>query len=706
MIAALVGADIPSALVRACGLEPRRIGLCEAENALQDPDVACVVFSHLRACYAQAYHRWYAELRDVRKTPELVLLDLPMTEGPGARAYALARLRQAGDRLSPLTGVRLDEAALLRELRAAVEPSGTTGTVPDSRSPRAVIVGAEEVPDSVYRVTGAGLTVVATEGPAGYGSGAGADAETAGTDPWKILLDRHFARASTTSKASLIRRAEALRALASRAGADTVVFAADPLDDAAAWLRALLLRADAAPRVTTLPELESGGVRPTPQESPAVVAGKRSTPSTSSAARTGREGGRSRKSLAVISTFGAYQREWFASIRSRAAAGEPFAVVNADTPQEILRALDIPFVVNQWWASIVAAKQATPRFRRALAEHGFPTDNEAYSSQGLAALFVPDEEAPWGGLPRPSLLQTVRSEDALVGIFEQWAEAGGADLITFDRSAETRREFPLTWWDDLPDRWEETLEPERLDLMTAQIRESIAVIERRTGRRLDPERLTSVLHLVNEQEEYYRRIRDLVAATSPAPVSIADTMPATMIPQWHRGTEWGRDAARDLHAEVARRVDRGEAVCARERVRVMWVGRGTWQNMRLYQAFGESHGAVFVWSMYLGLAADGYLRYFDRGRDPLRSLAARFLTMGDELRMPSWSAAWHVAEARRHRVDAVVGIADAEPHVLDELEREGLPVLRIRADNLSLDGGGPAEHRIGAFLDEHFGRLR
>src|SRR5262249_41803132 len=46
-----------------------------------------------------------------------------------------------------------------------------------------------------------------------------------------------------------------------------------------------------------------------------------------------------------------------AGLHARVRAGEPLAVVDADTPHELLRTLDVPYVVNQWWASICAAKQ-------------------------------------------------------------------------------------------------------------------------------------------------------------------------------------------------------------------------------------------------------------------------------------------------------------------------------------------------------------
>lgn len=222
-----------------------------------------------------------------------------------------------------------------------------------------------------------------------------------------------------------------------------------------------------------------------------------------------------------------------------------------------------------------------------------------------------------------------------------------------------------------------------------------------SGERFDPARLEEVMTLVNEQEDHYRETRDLIARTVPVPVGIVDTMPATMVPQWHRGTEWARDAARDFHDEVAERVRAGEAACPNERIRLMFVGRGLWSDMQFYQRWEESHGAVFVCSMYLSLAADGYIRRHDRGRDPLRALAARFVTMGDELRMPTWAGAWHVKEARLHQCDGAVALSDADPLVLRALRDAGVAVLELGMDNFSRDEAAEADvdARVAAFLE-------
>ena len=283
---------------------------------------------------------------------------------------------------------------------------------------------------------------------------------------------------------------------------------------------------------------------------------------------------------------------------------------------------------------------------------------------------------------------------------EAWALESGATPMLYERTVDPRWQIDTDWWEILPDRWDEVLEPERLDLLVAELQQVIATIEARTGRRFDEARFIEVMHLVNEQEEYYRKTRDLIAQTIPAPIGIVDSMPATMVPQWHRGTVWGRDAAKAFYEEVAARVAQKQAAVPDEQVRLMWVGRGLWSNTGFYQKWEESHGAIFVWSMYLALAADGYIRNFDRGRDPLRALAARFLTMGDELRMPSWAAPWHVHEAQTHGIDGAVALTDADPFVLRALVAAGIPVLELGVDNYALDraDADELERRIADFI--------
>lgn len=483
-------------------------------------------------------------------------------------------------------------------------------------------------------------------------------------------------------------RAAAVIARMTALGVARAVFVESVGDEAAAWDAGYFART-----------LEAAGFAVERIGAPPPPAPSASTPRSAPRAPDGR---RSRKSLASIASFGAYQRDWFKSVRAEVATGAPLALVNANSPQEILRAMDVPFVVNQWWASIVAAKQQSPRYFQLLRDRDYPSDAEAYSAQGIAAAFDTDpEQAPWGGLPRPAFVQAPIGTHATPRIFDHWGRETGADPFLFERSIESRTDFPIDWWDRLHDDWDSAIEPERLDLMTAELHAVIARIEAMTDRRFDAARFAHIMDLVNEQEDYYRRTRDLIAGAHPAPVSISDTMPATMVPQWHRGTEWARDAARDFYHEVKARHEAGEAACANEKLRLMWVGRGMWSDMGFTQRWEESHGAVFVWSMYLALAADGYIRRTAPGQDPLRALAARFVTMGDELRMPTWAGAWHVREAQSHAVDGAVALSDADPFVLRALRRAGVPVLSLDLDNYNREAsdGDAVDRQIAAFLE-------
>jgi hypothetical protein len=381
--------------------------------------------------------------------------------------------------------------------------------------------------------------------------------------------------------------------------------------------------------------------------------------------------------------FSHHQREWFASVRARVADGEPFAVLSADSPHEIYRAMDIPYVVVQWWSSVISAKQLGPRYLATLAEHGYPDSSEQYNALPFGELLADDpESAPWGGLPKPTILQSALSSDSMRHLFEAWARHSGATFHPIERSVDVRTRVSARWWEELPDNWDAFLPRERLDLLTEELTGLIHTLERTTGRRFDESAFVDAMRLANEQAEDNVAVRDLVAQTTPAPVSAGETMPAVMIPQWHRGSPWARDAAAALRAEISERVEQGVAAHPGEKLRLMWLGRGLWSSLGVYQHFQEQYDAVFVWSMYLGLAADGYLRYFDRGRDPLRALAARFVPVGEELRMPTWSSAWHVKEALLHGIDGVVSLGEDDFFSVRRLEEAGIPVLKINADNV------------------------
>ncbi|MCI7301965.1 MAG: 2-hydroxyacyl-CoA dehydratase family protein [Clostridiales Family XIII bacterium] len=398
------------------------------------------------------------------------------------------------------------------------------------------------------------------------------------------------------------------------------------------------------------------------------------------------KGQRSVKSMEAAKTASKYQKEWFFGLQDRVAGGEPFAYINADVPLEILRAMDIPFVVNQWWAAICSAKQMSPRYFNFLRENGYRDDLCSYCATAFAGSMDPvPEQGPWGGLPRPTLAITRLTCDSQGRIFELLAQKYGAKFYPIENTIPTIA--PDRWWEKAPDNWEELYESERLDAAVEELKGFIRFLEMETGRMFDENQLIKVMNLINEQEGYYKKARDLIADTVPAPVTIADTVNAVMQAQWQRGTQWAADHARKFYEEIKAMVDAGHKACPNEKIRLMWIGRGLWFNLGFYQYFEKKYGAAFIWSMYLAMGADAYIRNHVED-DPLRALAARFIGMEDFLHMPPWNAQWFVSEARHNKIDGVVYLVpencmqavEGSYFITKRLEDAGIPVLQLRAD--------------------------
>ena len=395
---------------------------------------------------------------------------------------------------------------------------------------------------------------------------------------------------------------------------------------------------------------------------------------------------RSVKKLEITREVGRRQKEWFMGLRARVEAGEPFAYVGANAPMELLRAMDIPYVVNQWWTAICSAKQMGPRFYDLLADAGYRNDICSYCAMGYACSLDPKpEEGPWGGLPHPSIVIGAETCSSGIKIEELMGEAFNAE--TFQIQHYHQDVIHDNWWELSCDDWETLIGKNRIDFYEKELRLLIEFLEQKTGRSLDMNQLIETLNNVNEQEGWYRKTRDLIAKTVPAPVTVTDTINAVMQAQWHRGSKWAAESAKSLYEEVKALADNGVAAVKNENVRLLWIGRGLWFNLAFYQHFEEKYGAAFVWTMYLALAADGYIRN-NVEENPIRAIASRFSFLEDILHVPPFNSQWFVKEAQNNQIDGVVFLVpencmnngDFFYNIVWSLEQAGFPVCVLRAD--------------------------
>src|SRR5262245_55406075 len=91
------------------------------------------------------------------------------------------------------------------------------------------------------------------------------------------------------------------------------------------------------------------------------------------------------KQLEATREASGFQKQWFANLRKRVfEERRPYALVQADVPFELFEVLDIPAVSNQWWSSLIAAKQLAPPLIDSMTADGFSNQLCRYCSLGLA----------------------------------------------------------------------------------------------------------------------------------------------------------------------------------------------------------------------------------------------------------------------------------------------------------------------------------
>lgn len=379
--------------------------------------------------------------------------------------------------------------------------------------------------------------------------------------------------------------------------------------------------------------------------------------------------------LAVTRTLRAYQREWFASMRERVEDGAPFAIGAATTPHEIFEALDIEFVADVWYSAVVSARRQSTLYSDFLTDRGFHEGLSRYSALTLATvLHDTHDDKPWGGLPKAGLVTGNLHDRSGQILAEHW----GVPYVGFDVPA--FRTLNPNWWEMSHHAWEDLDESDRIDVMVAQIEALITACERLAGKKLDRDRLRTILDRVNAQEGFFEDVRNMIRTAPKLPARLDEVMGQVMGIQWHRGTEWAFDQARAFRDEVAARVAGEDWVCPNEQIRLMYVGAGLWQQLDFFAAFERSHGATFVRSNYLSFAIDGYQRFGTS--DPVRALASRYVSFNRQMHVPPMAGAWAAWEAKTHRVAGALQIEAGRgmKFITRTLEEQGIPVLPFPVD--------------------------
>ena len=115
---------------------------------------------------------------------------------------------------------------------------------------------------------------------------------------------------------------------------------------------------------------------------------------------------------------------------------------------------------------------------------GLSSNRCRYCSLGLACTLAGDKKtAPWGGLPRPTVLVARLTCDCVQEVFTQWAQALQTDFFALEAPAWEERSRTGTCTPNRTGRG--CYKQDRIGLLVEEMRELIALLERKTGRRFD-----------------------------------------------------------------------------------------------------------------------------------------------------------------------------------------------------------------------------
>lgn len=389
--------------------------------------------------------------------------------------------------------------------------------------------------------------------------------------------------------------------------------------------------------------------------------------------------------LASVEAVRRYQRDWLQRTREQVEGGAPFVICNGDEAEELCQHLNIPVLVINYWNSLIAIQQKSAHYRDVLHQRGYPGNH--FFAMGYASTLDPSA-APWGGLPKPSLIVGSGRWESEMRVTELWANEYACEFypLDFNMSA-TLIDIPTRWWERTRDHWRELVEQRRLVERAAQERGLLRRLEYISGRRFDSDAFNRSMDLLNEQMDEWQAAQSIIAETRPCPVSLRDQMSIYQA-MWHRGSQDGLDLLRAYRKEVEARALAGIGAAKSERFRLFYNA----QTAPWADEMEAKFGAVVVACSYTGIPALYARKVYDG--DALTALAARHLFLF------SLNPEWVLHNVQWHQCDAAI-VHEAHPTVCASAEQKlfdsvGIPYLAL--------AGGLNERdeamQVAAFIEE------
>jgi benzoyl-CoA reductase/2-hydroxyglutaryl-CoA dehydratase subunit BcrC/BadD/HgdB len=366
----------------------------------------------------------------------------------------------------------------------------------------------------------------------------------------------------------------------------------------------------------------------------------------------------------------------------------PVAWVTSGFPVELLRPLGFHAVYPENHAALCGVQRLVPGLSEAAEGEGYSRDLCSYARTDLGSVIT--GRTPAGRLPRPDLLACCTNIcQTVLYWYRALAERFQVPLVVIDT--------PYVYG---------AAKPHHLAYVKAQLEELVAVAERISGRRADPEALVEVTRKAKEGADLWGECL-AHGRQRPAPWTAIDGFfhmaPIVSL----RGSEACNAYYRLLRDELADRVRRGIGGVRDERHRLLWDNLPIWFATRELSTLFAERGFNFVCTSYTNAWAEAGSGIDPT--DPIGSSAVAYTHVLLNQDLPNRLAVLRRL-ARDYHVDGAVLHSDrsCKPYSIGQVDLRarlaaelGVRVLLLEADHSDprAYAAEPGENRLAAFME-------
>ena len=268
-------------------------------------------------------------------------------------------------------------------------------------------------------------------------------------------------------------------------------------------------------------------------------------------------------------------------------AGKPtvWAMLNFYYGDPILKAMDLEVVYPENYGAVLAAVGVAQSYLDRADADGFPTHLCGYSrtSLGYTSRMMRElngeipEEAPLGGMPRPIFLM---ASTAVCDARYKWFQALGrymdAPVWTFEAPAPGVKELFM-----------EGSYERMVDLGVKHLKDFVAFVEAKVGRKMDWDKLEETVDLMIEINRLWHEANELRKA-SPCPMHSRDfwsAMPAALF--LAGDLKDSLQCFQNMYDEIKDRADNHVGAIPEEKYRLVFAELPPWHSLGLFDKLAE-----------------------------------------------------------------------------------------------------------------------